>query len=78
MDTLNASSPLFIRCIKPNVVKSAAMFTPKIVLEQLKYTGMLETVRIRQNGYPKRIPFQFFLERFDFFFFFSDGLRNKY
>ena len=63
MDTLGASSPLFIRCLKPNVVKSGAMFTPKVVAEQLKYTGMFETVRIRQNGYPKRVPFPFFLER---------------
>lgn len=63
MDTLSASSPLFIRCLKPNVVKSGAMFTPKVVSEQLKYTGMFETVKIRQSGFPKRLPFDFFLER---------------
>ena len=32
-------------------------------LPQLSYTGMLETVRIRREGYPFRPPFDEFVER---------------
>ena len=31
-------------------------FNEEVVLRQLRYTGMLETVKIRQAGYPCRIP----------------------
>lgn len=39
-------------------------FDMPIVLEQLRYTGMLETIRIRKMGYPVRLRFSQFVERF--------------
>jgi hypothetical protein len=39
-------------------------FDMPIVLEQLRYTGMLETIRIRKMGYPVRLRFAQFVERF--------------
>ncbi len=33
-------------------------FDAEVVLRQLRYTGMLETVKIRQAGYPCRIAIQ--------------------
>ena len=35
-----------------------------IVLEQLRYSGMLETIRIRQIGFPVRLKFSQFAERY--------------
>ncbi|MCJ8732972.1 hypothetical protein PDJAM_G00217640 [Pangasius djambal] len=52
MATLSASNPFFVRCIKPNMEKHANEFDPEVVLNQLRYSGMLETVKIRRAGFP--------------------------
>ena len=57
MDTLNKANPFFVRCIKSNVDKAPCRFDDDNVLRQLRYTGMLATVRIRQSGYNYRLPF---------------------
>lgn len=61
-----AGSPQFIRCIKPNELKEAKKFESVKVLKQLRYTGVLETIRIRQNGFSHRFPFADFLKRYCF------------
>lgn len=33
-------------------------FDEALVLQQLRYTGMLETVRIRRSGYSAKYPYQ--------------------
>lgn len=57
-------TPQFIRCIKPNDMKAAKSFEPAKVLKQLRYTGVLETIRIRQHGFSHRLTFAEFLKRF--------------
>ncbi|XP_077392847.1 unconventional myosin-X isoform X2 [Festucalex cinctus] len=64
MATLSASNPFFVRCIKPNMAKKANQFDPDVVLNQLKYSGMLETVKIRKAGFPVRSSFQDFHNRY--------------
>ncbi|XP_035377707.1 unconventional myosin-X [Electrophorus electricus] len=64
MATLSASNPFFVRCIKPNVDKHANKFDPEVVLNQLRYSGMLETVKIRRAGFPVRMTFRDFLSRY--------------
>ncbi|RVE58081.1 hypothetical protein OJAV_G00205620 [Oryzias javanicus] len=64
MATLSASNPFFVRCIKPNMDKKANQFDPDIVLNQLKYSGMLETVKIRKAGFPVRRTFKDFYSRY--------------
>eukprot|EP00063_Salmo_salar_P046400 XP_014021235.1 PREDICTED: unconventional myosin-X-like [Salmo salar] len=64
MNTLSASNPFFVRCIKPNMNKNANMFDPEVVLNQLRYSGMLETVKIRRAGFPVRRTFDDFYSRY--------------
>ncbi|XP_032075239.1 unconventional myosin-X [Thamnophis elegans] len=64
MATLSTSNPFFVRCIKPNMQKMPDQFDQNVVLNQLRYSGMLETVRIRRAGFPVRRPFQDFHKRY--------------
>ncbi|XP_054903546.1 unconventional myosin-IXb isoform X5 [Poeciliopsis prolifica] len=64
LETLNKAEPFFIRCIRSNAEKKEMHLDEALVLQQLHYTGMLETVRIRRSGYPAKYTFQEFLEQF--------------
>uniref|UniRef100_A0A3P8RZM8 Myosin X n=1 Tax=Amphiprion percula TaxID=161767 RepID=A0A3P8RZM8_AMPPE len=64
MAMLSTSNPYFIRCIKPNIHKMPDQFDQTVVLNQLRYSGMLETVKIRRTGFPIRRPFQDFCSRY--------------
>uniref|UniRef100_A0A8C4XVW3 Myosin X n=1 Tax=Gopherus evgoodei TaxID=1825980 RepID=A0A8C4XVW3_9SAUR len=59
-----SSNPFFVRCIKPNTQKMPDQFDQAVVLNQLHYSGMLETVRIRRAGFPVRRQFQDFYKRY--------------
>ncbi|XP_058494755.1 unconventional myosin-VIIa [Solea solea] len=64
MKTLTACQPYFIRCIKPNDFKKPMLFDRELCIRQLRYSGMMETIRIRKAGYPVRYTFEEFLQRF--------------
>ncbi|XP_006866753.1 PREDICTED: myosin-IIIb [Chrysochloris asiatica] len=67
MDLLSkmvVGQPHFVRCIKPNDDREALMFSQERVLTQLRSTGILETVSIRQQGYSHRILFEEFVKRY--------------
>lgn len=64
MSTLSNATPYFIRCIKSNNDKIANHFDDNIILRQLRYTGMLETVRIRRAGYSVRIEYSSFIKQY--------------
>ena len=63
MAKLEDTDPYFIRCLKPNRTQSANVFEHDLVLAQLRYTGMVETIRIRALGYSLRMPFADFYAR---------------
>uniref|UniRef100_A0A674CL49 Myosin IXA n=1 Tax=Salmo trutta TaxID=8032 RepID=A0A674CL49_SALTR len=64
METLGQSEPYFVKCIRSNAEKLPLRFNDGLVLRQLRYTGMLETVRIRQSGYSIKYTFQDFIRHF--------------
>ncbi|KAJ3218977.1 cytochrome c oxidase subunit 1 [Dinochytrium kinnereticum] len=61
VSTLAATTPHYVRCIKPNSQKQSFGFDDNMVLSQLRYSGMLDTIKIRKAGYPMRIAFQSFV-----------------
>ncbi|XP_044055839.1 unconventional myosin-IXb isoform X4 [Siniperca chuatsi] len=64
LETLNRAEPFFIRCIRSNAEKKEMHLDEALVVQQLRYTGMLETVRIRRSGYGAKYTFQEFIEQF--------------
>uniref|UniRef100_A0A8B9FRV0 Myosin IXA n=1 Tax=Amazona collaria TaxID=241587 RepID=A0A8B9FRV0_9PSIT len=64
METLGQAEPYFVKCIRSNAEKLPLRFSDSLVLRQLRYTGMLETVRIRQSGYGCKYSFQDFVNHF--------------
>ncbi|XP_072803518.1 unconventional myosin-IXb isoform X2 [Vicugna pacos] len=64
LEALGKAEPFFIRCIRSNAEKKELCFNDELVLQQLRYTGMLETVRIRRSGYSAKYTFQDFTEQF--------------
>ncbi|XP_068776229.1 unconventional myosin-IXb isoform X6 [Struthio camelus] len=64
LETLGKAEPFFIRCIRSNAEKKEMFFDESLVLQQLRYTGMLETVRIRRSGYSAKYTFQEFIDQF--------------
>ncbi|MBA0671781.1 hypothetical protein Goklo_023993, partial [Gossypium klotzschianum] len=64
METLSATEPHYIRCVKPNNVLKPAIFENFNVIQQLRCGGVLEAIRISCAGYPTRRTFYDFLNRF--------------
>uniref|UniRef100_A0A3P8ZWK1 Myosin-9 n=1 Tax=Esox lucius TaxID=8010 RepID=A0A3P8ZWK1_ESOLU len=64
MATLRNTNPNFVRCIIPNHEKKAGKLDPHLVLDQLRCNGVLEGIRICRQGFPNRIVFQEFRQRY--------------
>ncbi|KAL3866198.1 hypothetical protein ACJMK2_043520 [Sinanodonta woodiana] len=64
MERMTSASPIFVRCLKPNHMKSPGNFDEKYIREQLLYTGMLETTKIRREGFAIRPGFEEFVNKF--------------
>ncbi|XP_067672763.1 myosin heavy chain, non-muscle-like isoform X1 [Haliotis asinina] len=65
MATLRNTNPNFVRCIIPNHEKKAGKIDSPLVLEQLRCNGVLEGIRICRQGFPNRILFQEFRQRYE-------------
>uniref|UniRef100_A0A7M4F7G0 Myosin VC n=1 Tax=Crocodylus porosus TaxID=8502 RepID=A0A7M4F7G0_CROPO len=64
METLNATTPHYVRCIKPNDEKMPFEFDSKRVAQQLRACGVLETIRISAQSYPSRWTYIEFFSRY--------------
>lgn len=65
MAQLNSTQPHFVRCILPNSEKMAGKIDTPLVLDQLRCNGVLEGIRITRQGFPSRVPFPEFRQRYE-------------
>ncbi|XP_047908233.2 myosin-IIIb-like isoform X1 [Anser cygnoides] len=64
MERMYSANPHFVRCIKPNSQKEPGVVDNQMLLQQLRYNGLLETIRIRRDGFSWRPSFEEFAERY--------------
>jgi len=55
MTSIRATSPHFIRCIKPNPESKPILFNRKSVVEQLRYQGVLHAIKVSRAGFAVRL-----------------------
>ncbi|KNC53433.1 myosin XI-2 [Thecamonas trahens ATCC 50062] len=67
MKELQATTPHYVRCIKPNSVFKPRIWSGRDSLLQLRYSGVFEAVRIRQTGFPFRYSHAEFIRRYGVF-----------
>ncbi|CCI39705.1 unnamed protein product [Albugo candida] len=65
MQELRATAPSYIRCVKPNNLRFPQGWNANLILDQLIYLGVMETVHIRRSGYPVRRLFREFYSTYE-------------
>jgi myosin protein heavy chain len=65
MAQLHSTHPHFVRCIIPNHKKRPKQLSAPLVLDQLRCNGVLEGIRIARTGFPNRLPFAEFRQRYE-------------
>ncbi|KAL5596575.1 hypothetical protein BROUX41_006800 [Berkeleyomyces rouxiae] len=65
MTQLHSTHPHFVRCILPNHKKRPKQFINLLVLDQLRCNGVLEGIRIARTGFPNRLQFSEFRQRYE-------------
>ncbi|KAM9838654.1 unconventional myosin-Ig [Aulostomus maculatus] len=64
VDKLGCKEPYYVRCIKPNEMKSPVLFDDARCQHQVAYLGLLENVMVRRAGFAYRQPYNRFLQRY--------------
>ncbi|XP_026102144.1 unconventional myosin-XIX-like [Carassius auratus] len=64
MKILHSTTPHYTRCIKPNPDCRPLTFKREEVIAQLEACGIVETINISAAGFPIRIPYGSFLQRY--------------
>uniref|UniRef100_A0A8B9HTX3 Myosin-7 n=1 Tax=Astyanax mexicanus TaxID=7994 RepID=A0A8B9HTX3_ASTMX len=64
MTNLRSTHPHFVRCIIPNETKTPGAMDNPLVMHQLRCNGVLEGIRICRKGFPNRILYGDFKQRY--------------
>ncbi|KAJ8337243.1 hypothetical protein SKAU_G00384630 [Synaphobranchus kaupii] len=64
MTNLRSTHPHFVRCIIPNETKNPGEMDNPLVMHQLRCNGVLEGIRICRKGFPNRILYGDFKQRY--------------
>ncbi|KAM4606658.1 myosin-7-like [Polymixia lowei] len=64
MTNLRSTHPHFVRCLIPNETKTPGAMENPLVMHQLRCNGVLEGIRICRKGFPNRIQYGDFKQRY--------------
>ncbi|XP_067333849.1 myosin-4-like isoform X2 [Channa argus] len=64
MTNLRTTHPHFVRCLIPNETKTPGIMENHLVIHQLRCNGVLEGIRICRKGFPSRILYGDFKQRY--------------
>ncbi|KAM5131245.1 uncharacterized protein MYH16 [Callospermophilus lateralis] len=64
MTTLHSTAPHFVRCIVPNEFKQSGVVDAHLIMHQLACNGVLEGIRICRKGFPNRLQYPEFKQRY--------------
>jgi len=64
MTNLRNTKPHFVRCIIPNEMKKSGVIDAELVIAQLRCNGVLEGIRICRKGFPNRLQYPEFKQRY--------------
>ncbi|KAJ8367014.1 hypothetical protein AAFF_G00333880 [Aldrovandia affinis] len=64
MSNLRSTHPHFVRCLIPNESKTPGLMENFLVIHQLRCNGVLEGIRICRKGFPSRILYGDFKQRY--------------
>ncbi|XP_043283324.1 unconventional myosin ID isoform X2 [Venturia canescens] len=64
VNNLTSKEPFYVRCIKPNEVKSPVVFDDERVNHQVRYLGLVENILVRRAGFVYRQRYDRFLKRY--------------
>ena len=79
MKVISKTNTHYIRCIKPNDVNKPNTFNTNKVVEQLRYAGVLEAIKVARAGFPIRFKKMEFITQFQSLFnwkFYPDMSHN--
>jgi myosin-5 len=74
---IDATSPHYIRCLKPNDKLEPDNFDSAVIADQLRCAGILEAVRVSRVGYPQRYLHERFVQRYQVLAMKELNLRRK-
>ncbi|KAL3660838.1 hypothetical protein V7S43_014240 [Phytophthora oleae] len=56
MEKIGLTEVHYVRCLKPNPLKSAHCFAHGDIVSQLRCAGVIEAIRVSRSAYPSRMP----------------------
>ena len=64
MSELTSCDCHFIRCIKPNEQKQKGLWVPNLALTQIRYLGVLDSIKVRKDSFPVRRVYRLFYQKY--------------
>jgi myosin-5 len=64
MDAIRETDYSFIKCIKPNSQNKPNLMDKEYIADQIKWSGVIETLKVCSRGFPEHVPYDQFVNKF--------------